>query len=300
MMNEDVSKPRWMRDEVFRHSDFPFGIRRAYPQPEHHLHDHQHFSELVAIYAGHGVHFTETERYPLATGDVFVIAGDQKHGYTDLHDLHLVNIMFDPDRIVTQTSHIKKLPGYHVLFDLEPRYRRQHQFASRLRLGPNELDELMRMVGELEDELEEERAGYEHMVTARFMLMVGYLCRCYAGTSHPAGRSLMRIGEVISYLESNYAEPIDLELLQRIAGMSSSGLLRSFREATGYAPIDYLIRLRIARACHVLRTTDLPITETAFEVGFQDSNYFARQFRSIMGSSPSQYRRGIRPRVQAH
>ena len=293
----DINKRRWMRNEVFRHSDFPFGIRRADPQPEHHLHDHQYFSELVAIYRGHGVHFTEHERYPVSTGDVFVVGSSQKHGYMELHDLYLVNVMFDADRILTQASQVKKLPGYHVLFNLEPRFRRQHQFASRLRLGPNELDEFMRMVAELERELDEERAGYEYMVTAQFMLMVGYLCRCYAGTSHPAGRSLIRIAEVISYLERNYTEPVDLDLLQGVAGMSGSGLLRTFKEATGYAPIDYLIRLRIARACHLLRTTEYPVTEVAFEVGFHDSNYFARQFRSTMGTSPSQYRRRIQPRA---
>jgi AraC-like DNA-binding protein len=222
---------------------------------------------------------------------VFVINGKLRHGYKDVHDLHLVNIMFDPRHFLGETDHVKKLPGYHVLFSLEPKFRHKHQFESRLRLSPDQLDRLLTFVDDLESELENHEPGYEYMVTATFMLVVGYLCRCYAGSSHPASRSLIRIGEVISFLERHYEEPITLDHLQEIVGMSSSVLLRTFRDATGYSPIEYLIRLRIARSCKLLRNSDMAVTETAFRVGFSDSNYFARQFKRVMGTSPTSYRK---------
>jgi len=59
----------------------------------------------------------------------------------------------------------------------------------------------------------------------------------------------------------------------------------------GDSPIDYLIRLRILQAANLLRKEELNITEVAYRVGFQDSNYFARQFHRIMGTTPSIYRR---------
>jgi AraC-like DNA-binding protein len=55
--------------------------------------------------------------------------------------------------------------------------------------------------------------------------------------------------------------------------------------------VEYHIRLKIRRACRLLKQTDLNITEIAFRSGFEDSNYFARQFRKIMGVSPSLYRK---------
>jgi transcriptional regulator GlxA family with amidase domain len=68
-------------------------------------------------------------------------------------------------------------------------------------------------------------------------------------------------------------------------------LLRVFRQATGKSPIDYLIGLRIEAAKRLLRQSDLGMTEIALEVGFGDSNYFARQFRVVAGRTPSEFRR---------
>jgi AraC-like DNA-binding protein len=68
--------------------------------------------------------------------------------------------------------------------------------------------------------------------------------------------------------------------------------MRVFRKATGQTPIEYLVRLRIQKAMELLRTTDRTITEIAMDVGFNDSNYFARQFRRLTDRSPRAFRLG--------
>ncbi len=80
--------------------------------------------------------------------------------------------------------------------------------------------------------------------------------------------------------------------------MSERTFLRRFREATGFAPIDYVIRARIRRAADLLADLNagLSITEIAFRCGFQDSNYFSRQFRRYIGTNPRNYRRHPRAR----
>ena len=72
--------------------------------------------------------------------------------------------------------------------------------------------------------------------------------------------------------------------------MSESNLLRIFKEATGQTPIDYRLRLRIKHAMRLLCDTDDPISRIASQVGFSDSNYFTRQFRTIIGTTPRAYR----------
>jgi transcriptional regulator GlxA family with amidase domain len=71
--------------------------------------------------------------------------------------------------------------------------------------------------------------------------------------------------------------------------MSLSTLNRNFIEATGLSPIDYLIRIRVLRGADMLREGAGSVSEVAFAVGFNDSNYFSRQFRKIMGETPSRY-----------
>ncbi|MEP3932587.1 helix-turn-helix transcriptional regulator, partial [Rhodopirellula bahusiensis] len=59
-------------------------------------------------------------------------------------------------------------------------------------------------------------------------------------------------------------------------------------------PIKYLIQVRIQEASRLLRSTDRSITDIAFDVGFSDSNYFSRQFRTHLGLSPREYRKQMR------
>ena len=105
------------------------------------------------------------------------------------------------------------------------------------------------------------------------------------------GRILLRIAQAIAHLETHYAESLKLEDLICIADMSRRSFLRAFETATGFTPIAYQIQLRINRAADLLVRTTESITNIAYEVGFSDSNYFARQFRQHHGMSPRTYRR---------
>jgi AraC-like DNA-binding protein len=72
--------------------------------------------------------------------------------------------------------------------------------------------------------------------------------------------------------------------------MSESTLMRTFQRVMKRSPIDHVIRVRVSRACDLLRQPEARITEVAFETGFQDSNYFARQFKKIAGVTPREFR----------
>jgi transcriptional regulator GlxA family with amidase domain len=67
-----------------------------------------------------------------------------------------------------------------------------------------------------------------------------------------------------------------------------------FKQQTGYAPIDFLIRQRIRKACQLLDTTDASVAAIAEKVGFEDPYYFSRCFHRIMGSSPRTYRQSVK------
>jgi len=285
-----IESGQWPRQDLFPDPAFPFALIDNQGHPELPLHSHEGFCELVIIYGGHGTHFTAESKYPVGEGDVFVIAGEMAHGYKDVEDLCLLNVVFDPLHFLAKLPDIKKLPGYHALFSLEPKYREQHRFESRLRLSPNELAHVVSLITELARYTTDRPRGYEFIARALFMELVWFLCDCYVKGGHPSSHSLILMGQVISFIESNYAEDLCLDRLAKVARMSVRNLLLLFREATGLSPIDYLIRLRIARSCEFLHQTSAPVTDVAFQVGFQDSNYFARQFRRVMGMPPSEYR----------
>lgn len=78
--------------------------------------------------------------------------------------------------------------------------------------------------------------------------------------------------------------------LSRVSGVSEAHFARSFKEAFGVPPHRYLLTRRIERAAALLRDTELPITEIAFQTGWESLGTFGRTFRDITGESPSELR----------
>lgn len=76
--------------------------------------------------------------------------------------------------------------------------------------------------------------------------------------------------------------------------LSASHFYCLFKRLTGYAPLDYFLRLKVQQACMLLATTDLPIKAVAAELGFADPLYFSRLFGRIQGMPASEYRRRMK------
>lgn len=99
-----------------------------------------------------------------------------------------------------------------------------------------------------------------------------------------------RVAASIDALRRDWTRPRRLEELATAAGMSVTHYSALFRRRTGFAPIDFLIRLRIQHACRLLDTSRLSVAEIAAQVGYQDAYYFTRCFHRVMGISPRRYR----------
>ena len=82
--------------------------------------------------------------------------------------------------------------------------------------------------------------------------------------------------------------------LAQVSGVSEAHFARSFKEAFGIPPHRYLLTRRIERAMALLRDTDLPITEIAFQTGWGSLGTFGRTFRDITGENPGAVRERVR------
>jgi AraC-like DNA-binding protein len=85
-------------------------------------------------------------------------------------------------------------------------------------------------------------------------------------------------------------QPLSLDDFADYAAMSRSYFSRQFREKTGYAVMDYFTRLKIQKACELLETTEMKVTEISHYLGYKDPYYFSRLFKKVSGISPSHYR----------
>jgi transcriptional regulator GlxA family with amidase domain len=78
--------------------------------------------------------------------------------------------------------------------------------------------------------------------------------------------------------------------LARVSGVSEAHFARSFKQAFGVPPHRYLLSRRIERAKTLLRDTDLPITDIAFQTGWSSLGTFGRTFRDVTGETPKALR----------
>jgi AraC family transcriptional regulator of arabinose operon len=95
----------------------------------------------------------------------------------------------------------------------------------------------------------------------------------------------------IFYMRENLSKKLSLEILAEHAGLSPSHYSMLFRQKTSRPPMDYLIHLRIQKACQLLDATKRRINDIGNQVGYEDPYYFSRIFKKVMGISPAQYRK---------
>ena len=116
-----------------------------------------------------------------------------------------------------------------------------------------------------------------------------HLLALLAGQSQQGGRG-SPIFLVQSHLRLHLAAPVSVPELAAMAGFSPSHFSARFRAVTGFSVVEYVKRLRMARARQLLITSELTVAEVAMDVGYEDPFYFSRQFHAVTGLSPRSYR----------
>ncbi len=100
-----------------------------------------------------------------------------------------------------------------------------------------------------------------------------------------------RVRTMLSYIHRNYGEKLAIPDIADAVGVSEREVTRSFRRYLNQSPTEYILSYRLNEAKRLLAEGDLNITEITFKCGFSDSAYFGKQFRKMVGTTPTAYRR---------
>jgi AraC-like DNA-binding protein len=103
------------------------------------------------------------------------------------------------------------------------------------------------------------------------------------------GDVLVHLRRARDHADRHYAEPLDLDRLADVAGLSKYHFHRLFAATYGRTPAAYVSERRIERAQDLLRATNLTVTEVCHGVGFSSLGSFSSTFRRIVGDSPSEF-----------
>jgi AraC-like DNA-binding protein len=105
------------------------------------------------------------------------------------------------------------------------------------------------------------------------------------------GDVLVHLRRARDHADRHYTEPLDLETLAAVAGMSKYHFQRVFTAAYGVSPAAHVSQRRIERAQDLLRATNLTVTEVCHAVGFSSLGSFSSRFREVVGETPSAFQR---------
>jgi AraC-like DNA-binding protein len=98
------------------------------------------------------------------------------------------------------------------------------------------------------------------------------------------------VDAIVSFMNDNYMQPISLARISENAYLSPVYISRVFKELMGESPINYLIRVRLAKACeHMQQQPGISIRSAAASVGYDDAYYFSKLFKKHYGVSPREY-----------
>lgn len=103
-------------------------------------------------------------------------------------------------------------------------------------------------------------------------------------------RGNKKMSDVYNYIRENYSKDISLEKISRIVHMSPFSFSRYFKKNCGAGFVEYLNRVRMNKACYLLRETDYQVQEIGEQCGFSSISNFNKQFRKTEGLAPREYR----------
>ncbi|MGN0166123.1 MAG: helix-turn-helix domain-containing protein [Lachnospiraceae bacterium] len=279
-----------MRLEYFTtNDDFPFFIQFGRHEGSMFVHEHKDFSEFVVVMEGSATHIIDDEEYQISKGDVFVINPGVCHGYKNVNQFKICNIMYRSEYIFRDNSDLYFSEGFNTLFNSDSPISNKN-FKGRLHLSEEDLESISNILKRMSEEYTLRRTGYSTWLCAEFVKLAVELSRKYETYEDKVDKHMFGIARVAADIEKNYSKDITVGSMAELAGMSLRHFTRLFTLTYGMPPIKYLEKVRMNKAKLMLRSSSKTITEIAYDCGFADNNYFARRFKTLYGMTPSVFR----------
>jgi transcriptional regulator GlxA family with amidase domain len=110
----------------------------------------------------------------------------------------------------------------------------------------------------------------------------------------PNTNSTGTLQAILHYIDLHYQQPLTREEIAKAVGYSPSHISHVFTEAMGMPLMEYITMLRMNEAKKLLRSTQIPVSRIAMQLGFSSIRSFNRFFMGQLHTTPSQYRKNHR------
>ncbi|MED5371997.1 MAG: AraC family transcriptional regulator [Myxococcota bacterium] len=249
----------------------------------------------------------EAPRAPLLyDSGVLILAQGSKDGFLgDRHfhyDAHTCMVFGVPVAFECATHATPQEPLLGLRLDVDP--RRLHTLVARLDPAPPErpglhsgvaslpmdqalLDTTERLLRTLDDPLDREILGpaaADELLYRVLRSPAGHVLAALTREHAPYAR----IASALEHIHRDYAEPVAVDQLAQLCGMSVSSFHRAFKQVTSDSPLQYVKKLRLLKAKSLLVFEQERVEQAAFAVGYASASQFSREFKRYFKVPPSQ------------
>ncbi|MGI6617954.1 MAG: AraC family transcriptional regulator [Saccharofermentanales bacterium] len=245
------------------------------------LHRHDSLLEILYARSGSGVYIIENKRYNIVRGDLVInnagVLHDEDASMNKNLNMYCVSVT---------NLHVSGLPFNCLIPDGVSPVFSAGEYS-------NIVEKLMSMIYIL---LVTRQKDFIEVCTHIMTALVYLLLRLIERNKNKMINNIPTTNKdyialkVKNYIDSHFDEKITLKSISDSICVSQSYLSHAFKEITGYSPIQYTIRRRLGEAQSLLSMTDLPISEIAFRLGFDNQSHFHSLFKKYIGMTPGQYR----------
>ena len=245
------------------------------------LHDHD-FYEWFHVESGEGTHLLEGRREPLTAGDIVFIHPEHQHGFTARNpaEFTILNVALRADIV---TAFLDRNAGNCMAGIWE-----KSTLPKQFKLSKTKAPTYSRFCNDLAN-------GGRTSLDAEWSLAGLFRLIFSPESSEPTNELPAWLAEALIQLSSpDFALDRGVHELVRICGRSPEHVARQFRLHLKKSPTEWITEARMRRACRLLETTHLSVTEVALECGIENLSHFHRQFRKAYGTTPLKHRKSNR------
>ncbi len=252
------------------------------------LHSHTFF-EFAYVVSGRAEHTINDRTFILSEGDYFLINRNDTHAYRAIagEGFHIINCLFLPQFIDRTLAHAGRFQEMVNDYLLRFGYRK---FSDRVTLQSyHDQDGFVGLlITKMLGEYREKRPGYEEILRNSLVSILVCLLRNDAEDPEAHGEDITKF--IKEYVADHYMEAVSLSELSRQLNFSLTHVSLTFKRDTRMSFRDYLIKIRMEKACQLLRSTGKSVSEISQLVGYSDPAFFYRSFRRYLGQTPAEYR----------
>ncbi len=236
-------------------------------------------SEIVRVLSGTLEIYLNDQKVTASSGDIIYINREVIHGFAPTNCIYEA-INFDIKELLLRTSFCQE--GLRI-------FASKHIIVNPFCL--REDAKLHALADHLFSVSSIQTGEHDLLILGALFELLGTICLKQQYTENAKIHTQAKVFKpLLEFIENSYMKPISLTEMAQVSGMSTSHFSVLFRDLFNQTPVDYLNSYRIERACIFLLNSDLPVTEIAYQCGFNDSAYFVKVFKKYKNITPKKYR----------